>query len=383
MEQHLNPIERTYRRLVATGKNPLKLFSGNPNEHGIRFPEAPLLQCYERYFKNQDYRPHPKGLKAARQAVAAYYETQGAAVDPENILLTSGTSEALFYLFSLLTTPGENILAPSPAYPLFEHIAQLTHTRLRSYPLQEAQAWDVDLAALQELADAETRALLLVSPNNPTGAVTGAEQIREITAWCNQKGIALICDEVFSEFYFRTGPFPRAVAVSRPDLCFTLNGISKMFALPALKLGWIGVTGKKDGVESAVDRLETMADTFLSCHIPIQQALPALFSEGRAFVESYRQEVLHRRNLAVELLRDCPHVSFVEPAGGFYLTAKVEKDLKCSEEEWVIRLMEKKNVFVHPGYFFDYEQGVHFVVSFLTHPEKLQAGIQAIAEFLE
>lgn len=378
----INPIEKTYRRLLAAGRNPLKLFSGNPNEQGFHFPAQPLLEAYRRYFSTQEYHPHPKGLPVAREAIRRYYQSRGFSLDSENIILTSGTSESFFYLFTLLAKPGDNILAPHPAYPLFEHIAKIARVELRPYVLQEDQQWQIDLEGLKRAADPRTRAVLLVSPNNPTGAVSGAQEIEEIVAWCRQRQLPLICDEVFSEFYFGEGEYPRPAALSSPELCFTLGGLSKMFAVPGLKLGWIAASGEKSKVARAVDGLETIADTFLSCHIPIQEALPEIFASGEEFLHSYRQEVNRRRRLAIDLLKGIPALRVIEPQGGFYLMARVENTSAISEEEWVLGLMEKKDVFVHPGYFFDIEEGIHFVLSFLTEPEKLKIGIQRIGEFL-
>ncbi|HSA58760.1 MAG TPA: pyridoxal phosphate-dependent aminotransferase [bacterium] len=379
--QDLNIIEKTYRDLAAQGRPILKLFSGNPNDEGFLYPGGILEEAYARYFRDQDYRPHSKGLIEARRAIAAYYAERGAEVDPENLLLTAGTSESFLYLFRLLARPGDNVLAPNPAYPLFDHIAGLAGIELRHYVLREEGRWSMDFHDLDEKADDRTRAVVLISPNNPTGHVASQDEILALVGWANQKKIPLICDEVFSEFFYGAGKFPRPMAVARPDLCFTLNGISKMFALPALKLGWIAVTGKKSLVDPAVDRLETTADTFLSCHIPIQKALPDLFEKGRAFVDGYVAEVGRRRLMMMNLLRGAEEIRFVEPRGGFYLTAAIETGLP--EEDFVVRLMKKEGVFVHPGYFFDYEKGCHVVLSFLVHPERMRPGIERLLSFLQ
>ncbi len=378
----INRIEKTYRDLTQKGRKIIKLFSGNPGDQGIIFPQNILKEAYETALANQDYHPHAKGLLTAREAIAKDYQSKGVSVDPENILLTSGTSESFFYLFSLLTQAGDNILTPNPAYPLFDHIAKLARIELRQYPLIEEKDWAVDIENLKDQIDSRTKAIVLISPHNPTGAVISRQQILEIVEFANQKNLALICDEVFAEFYFGPGDFPRPMADSSPQLCFTLNGISKMFALPSLKLGWILVSGEKNRVEAAVDELETTADTFLSCHTPIQRALPEIFQKGADFVGSYKKEVNRRRLLAMNLLHSCPAITCVEPHGGFYLMAKIIKDLKITEEEFVIRLMEEKGVFVHPGYFFDYEEGIHCVISYLTQPEFLSEGLSELLNFI-
>lgn len=380
--ENLNRVERTYRNLTANGAKIIKLFSGNPNECGFHFPPEILTRAYADFFSSPEYQPHPKGLRSAREAVAGYYEGQRCPVDPENIILTSGTSESFFYLFSLLSKPGDEILTSCPSYPLFDHIAHLTHVNLVHYGLDEKNDWVIDVQDLKRKTGAKTRAIVIISPHNPTGMVVSEGQLREIVDWANERGLALICDEVFLEFYFGSGSFPRMIAVAKPDLCFTLNGISKMFALPALKLSWIVVSGKEKQVADAIDSLETTADTFLSSQYPMQKILPTLFSEGGKFVVAYRNEVKKRRDLAVGILRNCPEIRVVPPAGGFYLTVSVTKPVSSSEEEFVIRLMEEESVFVHPGYFYDYEKGIHFVISFLPPEEILRPSLQKICRFV-
>ncbi len=342
-----------------------------------------MEKAYHDYFQAPRYEPHPNGLEVARQAIAAFYAQQNFKVAPENILICSGTSESFLHLFSLLASPGDNFLAPNPAYPLFDYIARMAHVELRHYQLVEERNWFIDLDDLFSKADSRTKGIILISPNNPTGAVHLPAELRELVAWANQRGISLICDEVFSEFYFGEGLFPRPATVAAPELAFTLGGISKMFALPALKLGWIAVTGETGRVAKAVDQLEIQNDTFLTCHTPIQEALPALFQEGQGFVKDYRETVCRRLDTAQTLLGKIPGLRCVPPRGGFYLMAEILESKGLSEEDWVIRLMEETGVFVHPGYFYDYERGMHLVISFLTREIDLETGISAIGQFLK
>ena len=216
------------------------------------------------------------------------------------------------------------------------------------------------------------------------------EEIREISDWVNLKGIPLICDEVFSEFYFGPGVYPRAMKIAKPDLCFTLNGISKMLALPGLKLSWIVVTGHENKVRDAVEKLELSVDTFLAAHLPIQQALPRLLQET-AFLKSYREEISRRRRLTIDILSSSPDLRVgaglkpapTAPQGGFFLMVRVTKKIPMTEEDFVIRLMEEEGVFVHPGYFYDHNDGIHFVISYSTEPELLKKGLNQMLEFIK
>ncbi|MBI2346509.1 MAG: pyridoxal phosphate-dependent aminotransferase [Deltaproteobacteria bacterium] len=371
----LNPIERRYRALVETGREVRKLYPANPNDEGISFPGEVLSRCYTDYFRAQEYRPDPKGLRPAREAIATYYTEQGAAVDPERILLTSGTSESFFYLFSLLAEPSDNILTPTPSYPLFDEIARLAHVQLKPYRLDEARAWAIDLDSVREAINERTRAIVIVSPHNPTGMVADVGTLRQIAAIANERGLPIICDEVFSEFYYGPGSFPRAIAVAQPDLCFTLNGISKMLALPAMKCSWIAMTGEPKRVAVAVDRLAHIADTFLSCHYPIQRALPTILTRGKSFLESYRAEVAQRRATALEILYTCPALRFHPPMGGFYLMAEVTKGRWQDENDCICDLLTQHGLFPHPGYFYDHEQGIHLVLSTMLEPNRIQEGL--------
>jgi aspartate/methionine/tyrosine aminotransferase len=378
----INPVERAYRALLREGRPVVKLFSGNPNEHGIHFPGDILNEEYARYYANQSYRPDPKGDPTARAAIRDYYAAQGSSVSAENVILTSGTSESFFYLFSLLASPGDNILAPNPSYPLFDYIAGLARVELRYYPLRENRGWEVDMMSLAEQIDVRTCAIVLISPNNPTGSVISAEQMGAIVELANRHDLAIISDEVYSEFVYDLPAFPRVHSVAQPKLLFTLNGISKMFALPALKLGWIAVSGEARRVARAVDTLETIADTFLSTHTPIQLALPRLFRDGAAFWAHYQAELRRRRDLAVERLSRSERIRFNPPQGGFHLMAAVHPAREMDEEGFVIALMRATGVFVHPGYFYDYESGIHIALSFLAQPAILAPALDQIVQFL-
>ncbi|MBI5298740.1 MAG: pyridoxal phosphate-dependent aminotransferase [Deltaproteobacteria bacterium] len=375
----LNKLTQAYRNRIREGKPVLSLVSGNPNDNGFIFPSEILQKEYARYFNKQDYHPDPKGLLKARKSVCQYYSGQGAFFQPEEILFTAGTSESFFYLFSYLCEAGDNILAPNPAYPLFDDIARLAKIELRHYPLDEKKGWEIDFDALEQRIDSKTKAIVLISPNNPTGAVASAKAIQNLARIAHRYNLAVISDEVFSEFYFGKEIFPRARTVADFPLLFTLNGLSKMFALPALKLGWIAVSGEKNRVGPAVDALETLADTFLSVHTPIQKALPSILEQGKNFKTHTIQEVTSRRNLCLSLLKDVDSIHFHPPQGGFYLTAKIEK--KEDEEDFVIRLLEQTEVLVHPGYFYDYEEGIHIVFSYLAEPALLTKALPRLIQF--
>jgi alanine-synthesizing transaminase len=365
-----NAIEQARRR--ATGY--LDLTSSNPTHHGLLFPADVLGAAAERYWSARRYDPDPRGNLEARQAVAAYYAQRRPALrlSPDQVFLTASTSEAYGLLFTLLADPGDNLLAPDVTYPLFEHLAAAHHVELRPYRLDEARGWQIDEASLLRAADARTRAVLLVSPHNPTGMV-----VQSPLAALGRLGLPVICDEVFAEFPYRVPSVP-PVAALHPDLpIFTLNGISKMFALPDLKLGWIALNAP--AAERYAARLEILNDLYLGANALAQAMLPALFAQGMDFVAAMRARIRASLAMALEMLAGCPALRVQPPDGGYYLFARMPG--WDDEEALVLRLLEH-GVLVHPGFFYGCDDGAHLMISCLVEPEVLKRGLGTIISTL-
>ncbi len=377
----LNPIETCYRRLKAAGREPIKLTVGNPSLQGIHFPAELLIKAYSRSALNTPYDPDPKGMLSAREAIVDLYQLQGLSLSPQQILLTSGTSEAFFYLFSLLGQVGDNFLVPYPSYPLFEHIAQYARVRLKPYHLRESLGWSWNLDEMAAQVDENTRGIVVISPHNPTGKVWSRDEWRQLAEFGAAHDLPIISDEVFADFCFDPTRFARGMTHSE-TICFTLNGISKSLALPGHKLGWIIVTGPEAKQEKYLNQLELMADTFLTCNQPVQLALPTLLAESRSFRQEYYHEVVQRRATTLNRLKEIPQLNLVPPQGGFYLMAAYDDPQGRSEDEWVIALMESEGISVYPGYFFDHPSGNHLVMSFLTDPKQMQPALDSLAKFL-
>jgi aspartate/methionine/tyrosine aminotransferase len=403
----LNRIEKTRKKLEEQGKTIVNLSSGNPGEFGINFPPEILVEAFQNFQRSPGYSPDPKGSLKAREAVAGFYRQRGFNLSAENILLTSGTSESYLHLFKMLAKPGESILFPNPGYPLFDHIAGLAGIQLDYYSLDPENRWQIDLPALEEKISPKTKAIVLISPNNPTGGVLEEQTLNGVLALAKKHGLPIISDEVFSEFIFDGKTFPRAGAMGQKDAdpagppptqlhppaahqappsqdvtIFTLNGISKAFALPGLKLSWIAATGKR--APEYLEELELFVDTLLACNQISQAMLPDIIGKGETFLKSYRARVEANRNLAIQALAASKNITFQKPAGGFYLFAQI-RNFPGTDEDFVIRMLERTAIFVHPGYFYDYEKGLYVLISFLMEAgdlaSVLQKFIQATDEF--
>src|ERR1700757_4957014 len=264
--------------LRAAGTQLLDLTASNPTQCGFHYDSAALLSPFQNPAP-LTYDPQPKGTLPARRKVARYYlDDHQTAVDPESLFLTTRTSEAYSYAFRLLCNPGDELLLPKPSYPLFEFLAGLQDVHLKPYSLAYAHGWFIDFQSLENAITPRTRAILLVHPNNPTGSYIQPEELIRLNALCNKHNLALIVDEVFLDFPFDSPP-RKTFAANTEALTFTLSGLSKISALPQMKIDWLIVTGPASQVRPALQRLEIIADTYLSLSTPAQAALPALLAQ--------------------------------------------------------------------------------------------------------
>lgn len=358
------------RQAVARKNGYVDLTSSNPTHQGLLFPSAVLEGAAEDYLRTRRYDPDARGLPAARASIVNYYtkRTPALFLGPDNIFVTASTSEAYGLLFALLADPGDNILAPIVSYPLFEYLAAIYHVELRPYMLNEADRWQIDARSLRQYVDERTRAVLIISPHNPTGMI-----VQEAIPVLTELGLPVICDEVFAEFPYRLSHTPPMGAL-HPDLpVFHLNGISKMFALPDLKLGWVALSDL--ALELYGDRLELLNDTFLGANSLTQSMLPRLFEEGMGFVAEMRTRIRANLDLALGMLSKSEHIRVQAPDGGYYLFPEV---LGWDDEEELVLHLLDQGVLVHPGYFYGYERGMHVMLSCLTESSQLAAGVEGL-----
>lgn len=364
--------------LLAKRKAGTRLFDlteSNPTRAGIAYPEdllAPLANEAARR-----YEPSPQGLLRARQAVAADYARRGFAVAPDRLVLTASTSEAYAFLFKLLADPGDEVLVPRPGYPLFDYLAGLETVRTSSYPLVYDGDWHVDLAALRAAVTERTRAVVVVNPGNPTGSYLKRTELEAVGALCAERNLALVSDEVFADFAVADDPRRvTSVAEDGSALAFSLGGLSKSCGLPQLKLAWIAVSGPKVLRQEALARLEVVADTFLSVGTPVQVAAPALLARVRELQKPIRTRIDHNREaLPCAVGPGCP-ATVLASEGGWYAILQVPATL--AEEDRTLRLLERHDVVVHPGYFFDFPREAYLVLSLLPPPEEFDEGVRRL-----
>ena len=320
------------------------------------------------------YHPDPRGLKSARQAVCDYYAGRGERVAIDDLLLTASTSEAYSFIFRLLCNPGDELLIPTPSYPLFDFLADVNDVKLVRYPLFYDHGWHIDLHALKQAITPRTRGVIVVHPNNPTGHFTKPEETAQLNQICSANRMAIIADEVFLDFSL--GATAKSFVANAGALTFTMSGVSKISGLPQMKFAWLAVSGPEDQRREALARLEMIADTYLSLNAPIQLAAPVLLQQRATFQPQLMARV--RRNLA-ELdsqLAGKNHLGRLEVEGGWYAVLRVPATR--SDEELAIDLLEKHDVYLHPGHFYDFPADGYLVVSLITPEEEFREGVRRI-----
>jgi len=375
---HLAP-NRLAKALEAhrtAGRPVLDLTESNPTRAGFDYPPdllAPLADP-----RALRYDPHPFGSLDARTAVAKEYGRRGLAVAPQRIVLTASTSDAYSMLFKLLADAGDEVLVPRPSYPLFDHLTQLDLASPRPYDLDYHGAWTLDLAGVERALTPRTRAVLIVSPNNPTGSFVSRAELDRLAALCAPREVAIIADEVFADYELEEGSASRAgrVAARRDVLSFALGGLSKSVGLPQVKLGWIAVAGPDGLVASALERLEVICDTYLAVSTPVQVAAADLLARGATVRDQIAARVTRNYHHLQSAASAVPACTVLRSDGGWYAVLQVPS--LESEEDLAVALLQTDSVAVHPGYFFDFPRESFLVVSLLPPTDAFADGVARV-----
>jgi len=380
-----NRLTRALDEVRANGAKILDLTASNPTRVGLEYDSSAILTALSSE-QALDYDPQAKGLLAARRAVAEYYRDRSAgsrdvasnvSTDVERIILTTSTSEGYSYVFRLLCNTGDELLVPKPSYPLFDFLADLQDVKLVPYPLIYDHGWQMDFPSLEKAVTERTRGVVVVHPNNPTGSYVQAGEMASLNAFCRGHGLAVIADEVFLDYVLQDQR-PASFAGNGDVLTFTLSGLSKISALPQMKVAWIMTSGPPEVLDEALDRLEVIADTYLSMNAPIQLALPALL-EQRHGVQ--RQLLERAKTNLSELDRQLASQKACQRLcveGGWYAVLRIP--VMRSDEDLVIELLREESVLIHPGHFYDFPSDGYLVLSLIPPIEDFAEGIRRVVK---
>ena len=384
----------------AGGAKILDLTASNPTRVGLEYDSRAILAALGSA-RALDYDPQAKGLVHAREAVAGYYRERSGRgerdvasnVSTDAIVLTTSTSEGYSYVFRLLCNAGDELLVPKPSYPLFEFLADLQDVKLVPYPLIYDHGWQMDFPSMEKAVTGRTRGVVVVHPNNPTGSYVQAGEVELLNSFCRAHGLAVIVDEVFLDYRVDVGTaapgcpversptaFCASFAGNRDVLTFTLSGLSKISALPQMKVAWVVTSGPEEEAGAAMARLEVIADTYLSMNAPIQWAVPVLLEQRQNIQRQLLERVqrnLDKLDRQLARQRSCQRLS-VE--GGWYAVLRVP--VTRSDEELAIQLVQEKAVLVHPGHFYDFPSDGYLVLSLITAEGEFREGIGKVLEKL-
>jgi len=356
------------------GKPLLDLTVSNPTECGFEYDGSAILSALSNAAA-LSYEPNPRGLESARRAVAGYYADRKENVSVEDIFLTTSTSEAYSYVFRTLCDPGDEVLIPSPSYPLFDFLADIQDVRLVRYPLLYDHGWQIDFHALEQAITPRTRGVIVVHPNNPTGNFVKSGEIAKLNSICSTREMAIIADEVFLDFALGENR-PASFAANRGAPTFTLSGLSKISGLPQMKAAWLIAGGPQQWKSDVLARLEVIADTYLSVNAPVQLAIPKFLEQRHAFQEQVIRRV--RRNLA-ELDRQLASqkvCSRLAVEGGWYAVVRVPATR--SSDDLALELLKSKGISVHPGHFYELPAEGYLIISLLTQESEFSRGVAGL-----
>ncbi|MBI1951478.1 MAG: pyridoxal phosphate-dependent aminotransferase [Acidobacteria bacterium] len=402
-----NRLSRLLEEKRACGAAVLDLTESNPTRVGLGYPaEAIAAALHDPAVAA--YEPSPRGLEEARAAVAAWHAQRGLRADPARIVLTAGTSEAYSYLWKLLADPGDVVLVPRPSYPLFDYLAALDGLKVAGYPLHaDDDRWAIDFAALEAACGTtggqEPRAIVVVNPNNPTGSALREGERARLEGIAARAGAAIISDEVFLDFLDPpAAPAPQGGAGDRivsllaeaaaprtvgsaagrsGPLKFALGGLSKSCGLPQMKLGWIVVDGPDGPAGEALERLDLIADTYLSVGTPVQRAAARLLQIGGPIRAAIRERLADNLGALRKAVGPASSCRVQRRDGGWY--AVVQVPAVVTEEDRILALLAEDDVLVHPGYFFDFPREAYLVLSLLPDPATFREAVRRILARVE
>jgi alanine-synthesizing transaminase len=379
IEYEANELSLLYNIKKKHGEKIYDLTSSNPTKLNFKYDTRHILKHFIDD-RSMVYEPDPKGLPGAREEVAKYYSEIGRMVNTEDLFIVPSTSEAYSYLFKLLLDTEDEVLIPQPCYPLFEFLAKLDSGKVEYYPMlyDYREGWSPDYSMLEKKITSKTKAILIINPNNPTGSYIKESDYNIFNSLAEKYNLALIVDEVFSDYEIEANNDAlKTVAGFSSNLTFVLNGFSKMLALPQMKFGWILIQGEMKLKEEAVKRLEVIADTYLSVATPIQYAAKKLFETREKIQEEILGRIKYNYNLLKTKFLLNPDIKVLNCEGGWNAIISFENML-IPEDEFVLRLLDKKNVLIHPGYYYDFFNEGYAVISLITETVVLENAINLI-----
>ena len=363
------------------GKELLFLNIGDPIQYDFRTPFPLVEATYQAMCENLTGYSASEGVDEAIEAIRKEAREKG--IEPADIFITTGASEAIDFTLTALVNEGENVLVPYPGYPLYTAILAKLGAEPNPYYLDEENAWQPDLADIEAKVNEKTRAIVIINPNNPTGAVYSEETLRGIIEIARRHQLVILSDEIYDKLVF-DGQKHISIAALDPEVpMVTFNGLSKCYLAPGFRIGWGIVSGPWEVVRDFVEAIHKLARARLSTSHPKQYAIPVALNGNQSHLEEVIAKLKRRRDLTVEMLNDIPGISCVKPEGAFYAFPRIDIP-GVSDREFVKELIAETGVVVVHGSGFGQKPGTaHFRVVFLPPEEVLERAYERIKDFMK
>jgi alanine-synthesizing transaminase len=380
------PVLRRARQLEADGHQILKLNLGNPAPFGMVAPDAVVQQVAASVADSQGY-SDARGIAPAREAVARYYDRVGVPnVTPDDVFLGNGVSELIVMSLQALLNPGDEVLVPSPDYPLWTGAVNLCGGRAVHYHCKEELDWNPDTEHVEAQVTGNTRAIVIINPNNPTGAVYSRETLERLLDIARRHDLLVLTDEIYDQILYDGAQHYCAAALA-PDLpILTLGGMSKTYRLAGFRSGWLVISGPKEPIGEYLEGLELLANMRLCPNVPAQHAIPAALDGGVDITPLLRAggRLYDQRDRAWQLLTQIPGVDCYKPAGALYLFPRLDPEVHkiVDDQKMVIDLLEQQHLLLSHGSGFNLPSADHLRVVFLASVPVLEDAVGRLATFL-
>jgi alanine-synthesizing transaminase len=380
------PIAEHAARLEAEGHHVVKLNTGNPLAFGFEAP-AEMLQDIVRTLPVSSGYVTSKGLLSARRAIVQYYQTRGVdGLDVEEVFLGNGASELIMMAMTALLENGDEVLIPAPDFPLWTAATVLNGGRAVHYLCDEASDWYPDVADIAAKITDRTRAIIIINPNNPTGAVYPPEVLRPILELARQHNLVVCSDEIYDKILYDDVTHTSTASLAPDLLCLTFNGLSKAYRCAGFRSGWLAVSGPTQHAESYLEGLTMLAGLRLCANVPAQQAIQAALGGHQSIYDlTLPGGRLHeQRDRTWEALNAIPGISCVKPKGALYAFPRIDLDMYPikNDEQFVLDLLLQEKLHIVQGTGFNWPHPDHFRVVTLPHADELEAIIERIGRFL-
>ena len=373
--------------LEEQGQSIIKLNIGNPGAFGFDAPDEIMQDVVQNLRQAQGY-CHSKGLFPARKAVMQRYQAQGIeGIDVDDIIMGNGVSELIVMAMQALLDPKDEILIPSPDYPLWTAAVSMGGGTPIHYRCDEADDWQPDIADIEAKITASTRGIVIINPNNPTGAVYSEDTLKKLVALAEKHNLVVFADEIYDRIVYDDAIHIPLASLVTDSLCLTFNGLSKTYRLAGFRSGWMLITGTKERAGSYIEGLEMLASMRLCANAPAMLAVQTALG-GRQSIEDLilpGGRLLAQRDLAYRLITEIPGVSCVMPKSAMYLFPKLDPEIYpvADDEQLMLDLLKEERILMVQGSAFNLDSKQHFRIVFLPDQEQLTESIARFANFLE